>query len=304
MQLSNKQSTKQPSINFACPSQCASCLNWTRALLALPCISLQASSPDRDHREMGALDDGGGKVGVRRVYWALVSGALQPGREGSIRFPLLVNGAFKNAVTYYRVRHSHPGGLSWVELEPVTGRRHQLRVHCAKVLGAPIVGDVLYGYEGVRPHKALARALEPGWWGAYSPQTADAARMSTDRKERRRAAARAVEEARAAAMKGRRAQRDESESESEGEDEGESVAGRRRLEREQRDGLEVDAGSEEEEGAGGQDVEHVFPLFLHARKLTVRRSAREAPVRVRAPLPGYMRDVCAAMQWPLPPDST
>src|SRR5262249_58046101 len=34
--------------------------------------------------------------------------------------------------------------LTWLALEPVTGRTHQLRVHCA-AKGWPIVGDDIYG---------------------------------------------------------------------------------------------------------------------------------------------------------------
>jgi tRNA pseudouridine32 synthase/23S rRNA pseudouridine746 synthase len=34
--------------------------------------------------------------------------------------------------------------LTWLALEPVTGRTHQLRVHCA-TRGFPIVGDTIYG---------------------------------------------------------------------------------------------------------------------------------------------------------------
>jgi len=34
--------------------------------------------------------------------------------------------------------------LTWLALEPVTGRTHQLRVHCA-AQGWPIVGDAIYG---------------------------------------------------------------------------------------------------------------------------------------------------------------
>jgi tRNA pseudouridine32 synthase / 23S rRNA pseudouridine746 synthase len=34
--------------------------------------------------------------------------------------------------------------LTWLALEPVTGRTHQLRVHCA-AQGWPIVGDTIYG---------------------------------------------------------------------------------------------------------------------------------------------------------------
>jgi len=40
------------------------------------------------------------------------------------------------------VRADHP--LSWLALEPLTGRTHQLRVHCAE-MGWPIVGDAIYG---------------------------------------------------------------------------------------------------------------------------------------------------------------
>src|SRR6266542_6336610 len=34
--------------------------------------------------------------------------------------------------------------LAWLALEPLTGRTHQLRVHCA-AMGWPIVGDSVYG---------------------------------------------------------------------------------------------------------------------------------------------------------------
>jgi tRNA pseudouridine32 synthase/23S rRNA pseudouridine746 synthase len=34
--------------------------------------------------------------------------------------------------------------MTWLALEPLTGRTHQLRVHCAE-MGFPIVGDTIYG---------------------------------------------------------------------------------------------------------------------------------------------------------------
>jgi tRNA pseudouridine32 synthase / 23S rRNA pseudouridine746 synthase len=37
-----------------------------------------------------------------------------------------------------------PQSLTWLALEPLTGRTHQLRVHCA-AMGWPIVGDAIYG---------------------------------------------------------------------------------------------------------------------------------------------------------------
>ena len=36
-------------------------------------------------------------------------------------------------------------GTALLELTPITGRKHQLRVHCAQALRCPIVGDTLYG---------------------------------------------------------------------------------------------------------------------------------------------------------------
>jgi tRNA pseudouridine32 synthase / 23S rRNA pseudouridine746 synthase len=35
-------------------------------------------------------------------------------------------------------------GITWLGLEPLTGRTHQLRVHCG-TMGWPIVGDTIYG---------------------------------------------------------------------------------------------------------------------------------------------------------------
>ncbi len=51
----------------------------------------------------------------------------------------------KTASTKYKVLKAGPTH-SLVELQPVTGRTHQLRVHLAQI-GHPIVGDVLYGGE-------------------------------------------------------------------------------------------------------------------------------------------------------------
>lgn len=50
----------------------------------------------------------------------------------------------QHAITEYRVISSYYG-YTWLELSPLTGRKHQLRVHCAEVLGTPIVGDYKYG---------------------------------------------------------------------------------------------------------------------------------------------------------------
>lgn len=50
----------------------------------------------------------------------------------------------KYAVTHYEVLDRAGQKLAWVELMPVTGRTHQLRVHMAAI-GHPILGDGKYG---------------------------------------------------------------------------------------------------------------------------------------------------------------
>ena len=49
------------------------------------------------------------------------------------------------------------GNLTWLALEPLTGRTHQLRVHCA-AMGWPILGDTIYG-NAPRPGPGAATAM-------------------------------------------------------------------------------------------------------------------------------------------------
>ncbi len=88
--------------------------------------------------------------------WLSVS---HDGREGRISLPLIAdimdrprqrvdfdNG--KTALTDYRIERLLPNGGTLVSLYPLTGRTHQLRVHCAhnEGLACPILGDPLYGH--------------------------------------------------------------------------------------------------------------------------------------------------------------
>ncbi|MCG6115146.1 MAG: RluA family pseudouridine synthase [Mesorhizobium sp.] len=94
---------------------------------------------------------------TKKTYWALVKGVPKQ-REGKISTWLIkeptpdgdrmrvANHGEKgadHAVTYYRVVEQAGQTMSWLEMEPYTGRTHQLRVHAAYI-GCPILGDPKY----------------------------------------------------------------------------------------------------------------------------------------------------------------
>ena len=92
---------------------------------------------------------------ARKVYWALVVG-VPPGEEGMIDAPLakqpgtggekmhIDEEAGLAARTRWRLLERAGNRAAWLELQPLTGRTHQLRAHMA-ALGHPIVGDAKYG---------------------------------------------------------------------------------------------------------------------------------------------------------------
>jgi len=51
----------------------------------------------------------------------------------------------KISITEYKTIEHMTDQLALLALYPVTGRKHQLRVHCATALGCPILGDFKYG---------------------------------------------------------------------------------------------------------------------------------------------------------------
>jgi len=90
---------------------------------------------------------------VHKVYLALAQGRLER-PEGIIDAPIgrhprrrqrmaVVEGG-RQALPRYRVREYLRDAYSLVEVEPLTGRTHQIRVHFASI-GHPVVGDKLYG---------------------------------------------------------------------------------------------------------------------------------------------------------------
>ncbi len=114
---------------------------------------------------------------MKKLYWAVVVGVPDPA-AGRIALPLAkVAGTRRELVcldlegglpaeTVYRVVERAGREAAWLELKPLTGRTHQLRVHCAAI-GTPILGDGKYGgsrafpgreWSGARLH-LHARAL-------------------------------------------------------------------------------------------------------------------------------------------------
>lgn len=91
---------------------------------------------------------------VQKTYMAVVVGSM-PTEEGKIDMPIARNPAKpvtfhvdpsgKDSVTNFKVVSSH-NNYTLLELKPVTGRTHQLRVHLSH-LKHPIVGDDLYSGE-------------------------------------------------------------------------------------------------------------------------------------------------------------
>jgi 23S rRNA pseudouridine955/2504/2580 synthase len=106
---------------------------------------------------------------ARKVYWALVVGvpevkdgfidlslAKQPGTGGEKMHVDEENGL--PARTRYRVIERAGNRAAWVELQPHTGRTHQLRVHMAAI-GHPIVGDGKYGGQDAFLTGTISRKL-------------------------------------------------------------------------------------------------------------------------------------------------
>jgi tRNA pseudouridine32 synthase/23S rRNA pseudouridine746 synthase len=90
---------------------------------------------------------------VDKVYWAVVEGGPDA-EEGEIDLALKPKSPDRGwwmkadptgqpSLTKWRVL-GRTGGESLMELRPITGRTHQLRVHCA-ASGFPILGDAIYG---------------------------------------------------------------------------------------------------------------------------------------------------------------
>ncbi len=100
---------------------------------------------------------------VEKRYEAVVSGVMEQ-TTGEVNLPIIADWPNrplrkidtelgKPSLTRYRLL-SQEDKASRLELEPFTGRTHQLRVHMAAI-GHPILGDALYGEAASAPRLLL-----------------------------------------------------------------------------------------------------------------------------------------------------
>jgi tRNA pseudouridine32 synthase/23S rRNA pseudouridine746 synthase len=104
---------------------------------------------------------------AKKTYWAIVQGgpACDAGtvdlavskRSTRAGWRMVPDQAGQRAVTQWRVL-ARNSALTWLSLRPLTGRTHQIRVHCA-ALGCPIAGDPIYGSGSGSALQLLARSI-------------------------------------------------------------------------------------------------------------------------------------------------
>ena len=107
---------------------------------------------------------------VTKGYLVLVKGRLSPeqgiieapiGRDPHNRRRMAIVEAGKDAITQYKVR-KYLNNYTLVEVTPLTGRTHQIRVHLSAI-GCPVVGDPIYGIRSAHLNRQFIHAYRLGF---------------------------------------------------------------------------------------------------------------------------------------------
>ena len=104
---------------------------------------------------------------IHKTYWALTGKCPEP-TSGHLTH-WLVKDPIRNTTKAYSERHGQglksdldyqvlgQAGNRWLlQVNPITGRPHQIRVQLSTGLGTPIVGDVKYGFLAPLPDVSIA----------------------------------------------------------------------------------------------------------------------------------------------------
>ena len=107
---------------------------------------------------------------VTKGYFVLVKGRLSPdqgiieapiGRDPHSRRRMAIVETGKEATTRYRVRQ-YLDNYTLVEVTPLTGRTHQIRVHLSAI-GYPVISDSLYGTKSTHLNRQFIHAYRLGF---------------------------------------------------------------------------------------------------------------------------------------------
>lgn len=80
---------------------------------------------------------------IRKTYFAIVQNKKEIKNSGTINSPIFVKDKRLEAQTNYKLEKRISNNLSFIKLNPKTGRKHQLRIHCLEE-NFPILGDRKY----------------------------------------------------------------------------------------------------------------------------------------------------------------
>jgi 23S rRNA-/tRNA-specific pseudouridylate synthase len=113
---------------------------------------------------------------IQKTYLALVTLTnFDIPSEGMIDIPVQGH----PAISYYSLQHRYDNNRSLFKIRTLTGRKHQVRIHCAQGLKAPIVGDTkfltaqksdtkerfcLHASTLQLPNNVIVEAPLPEWW--------------------------------------------------------------------------------------------------------------------------------------------
>jgi 23S rRNA pseudouridine1911/1915/1917 synthase len=107
---------------------------------------------------------------VTKGYLVLVKGRLSPeqgiieapiGRDPHNRRRMAIVEAGKEATTKYQVR-KYLDNYTLIEVTPLTGRTHQIRVHLSAI-GYPVIGDPIYGIKSAHINRQFIHAYRLGF---------------------------------------------------------------------------------------------------------------------------------------------